>query len=113
MRVTICEDKNDLGKQAAKTGAESIKEAIAKKGMANLAFVTGLSQIQTLNYLKQEDIDWSKVNIFFLDEYIGIAKDHKASSYNFLQDHFLSSIGKFGSIHPIDGDVDKTEQTLK
>ena len=114
MRITICEDKNDLGLEAAKTGAEKIREAIAEKGSANLAFVTGTSQIQTLKFLAmQENIDWTKVNVFFLDEYIGIPKSHKASSYNFLNDHFLSSLKSIGSIHKIDGDKDKIKETLE
>lgn len=114
MRVTICEDRKDLGAQAAKTGAESIRATIAEKGCANLAFVTGTSQIQTLQSLsKEKDIDWSKVNIFFLDEYLGIEKNHRASSYNFLNDHFLSFLPKLNSIHPINGEIDKIDETLK
>lgn len=114
MRLTICEDRMDLGVQAAKTGAEEIREAIAKNGCANLAFVTGTSQIQTLNALsKEEGIDWSKVNVFFLDEYVGISKDHKASSYNFLNDAFLSKIPPVGSITRINPDKSKVHETIK
>lgn len=113
MRITICENRNDLGFQAAKTGANEIRAAIAKNGCANLAFVTGTSQIQTLKYLaKEQNIDWSKVNIFFLDEYIGIPKDHKASSFNFLNDEFLSFLPKVGSIHTINADENKITETL-
>lgn len=114
MRITICEDRNDLGTQAAKTGAVAIRDTIAEKGCANLAFVTGTSQIQTLKALsKEQNIDWSKVNIFFLDEYIGIEKNHRASSFNFLNDEFLSFIPKVGSIHPIDAEESHIDQTLK
>ena len=113
MKITICEDKNELGREAAKTGAEEIRKAIEKKGNANLAFVTGTSQIQTLKSLAQEgNIDWSKVNIFFLDEYLGIPKDHRASSYNFLNDHFLKFLPKESHIHPIDGEIENVEKTL-
>ena len=68
MRITICDDKKELGRQAAKRGAEEIRIAIAKHGYANVAFVTGLSQVETLRNLRTENVDWSKVNIFFLEK---------------------------------------------
>lgn len=113
MRIIICEDKNDLGKQAAKTGAEKINNTIAKKGFANVAFVTGNSQIQTLKNLRDADIEWDKVNVFLLDEFIGITKSDKASSLVFLTDNLLKYLPSIGSIHPIDSDSKKTEETLK
>lgn len=114
MRITICDDKKELGKQAAKKGAEHIKNAISEKGFANVAFVTGSSQIETLKHLRHEkDIDWKAVNIFFLDEYMGIPDNHKASSLIFLSDNFLSYIEKPLSIHPIEKSVDKIDETLK
>lgn len=112
MRITICDDKKELGRQAAKKGADEIKEAISKKGFANVAFVTGLSQVETLKNLRNEAIEWSKVNIFFLDEYVGIAKDHKASSLNFLRENFLSFISEPCTIHPIDREEENIEKTL-
>ncbi|MBO5770325.1 MAG: 6-phosphogluconolactonase [Spirochaetales bacterium] len=112
MRITICDDKKELGRQAAKRGAEEIRIAIAKHGYANVAFVTGLSQVETLRNLRTENVDWSKVNIFFLDEYIGIPKDHKASSLNFLRENFLSFIDEPCSIHPIDREEENIEATL-
>ena len=39
-----------------------------------------LSLLQMLEYLvKEEDVDWSKVTCFHLDEYIGVTESHKAS----------------------------------
>jgi len=113
MRIVICEDKIDLGIQAAKVGAEKIRKAIEEKGSANVAFVTGSSQIQTLKNLREEDIAWDKVNVFLLDEYIGIAKDHKASSLVFLKDNLLDFLPAIGSVHPINSDAKKTEETIK
>ena len=113
MRIVICEDKIDLGVQAAKLGAEKIGKAINERGQANIAFVTGNSQIQTLKNLREADIDWSRVNIFLLDEYIGISKDHKASSIVFLRDNLLNYLDNIGSVHPIGNDSNKVAETLK
>ena len=72
MRVTICDSKKEIGLCAAKEGAAYINEAVNARGEANVVFVTGKSQVDTLFNLAKQDIDWSKVNIFHLDEFIGL-----------------------------------------
>lgn len=111
MRVTICDDKIDLGYLAAKQGAQNIISTIRDRGTANVVFVTGKSQMEMLANLVKQDIPWDKVNIFHLDEFIGLSKDHPASSSSFLAQNFLKYIPKPLSYHPIDGntkDLDKT-----
>ncbi len=101
MRITICENKLELGYQAAILGRHHIKSTILKKGAANVAFVTGTSQLEMLKSLRTLDIDWSKVNVFLLDEFIGLPDGHKASSETFLKENFLSYLPTIGSFHPI------------
>lgn len=114
MLITICDDKNSLGAIAAEKGATFIREAIKKRGECNAAFVTGKSQIATLKALaKEKDIDWSKVNVFLLDEFIGLEKGHKASSSTFLYEYFLNLIPGVNSFHAICPDEDKVDQTIK
>ncbi len=114
MRITICEDKLELGTQAAILGRHHIKSTILKKGRANVAFVTGSSQIETLKALRSLDIDWSHVNAFLLDEFIGLEDGHKASSETFLKENFLNYIPQIGSFHPISRskDYEKTLQKM-
>ena len=83
MRITICENKIELGAQAAAMGRYHINAAIQKQGRANVAFVTGTSQMEMLKALRSMEIDWSKVNIFLLDEFVGLPDGHKASSETF------------------------------
>ena len=65
MLITICDDKNALGEQAAARGGWLIRKAIAERGECNVAFVTGTSQVATLKALALESkIDWTKVNVF-------------------------------------------------
>ncbi len=101
MRITICEDKIELGHQAAILGRHYIKSAIKDKGFANVAFVTGTSQLGLLGSLRTLDIEWDKVNVFLLDEFIGLSDGHKASSETFLTENFLKYIPAIGSFHPI------------
>lgn len=112
MRITICENKLELGYQAAILGRHHIKSTILKKGAANIAFVTGTSQLEMLKSLRTLDIDWSKVNVFLLDEFIGLPDGHKASSETFLKENFLAYLPTIGSFHPISRDHDY-RKTLK
>ena len=80
MDVKILEDKFALGKAAAALGAAKIREAIAKKGYANVILATGASQFEMLEaLLTEKDIDWSVVKFFHLDEYVGLPITHPAS----------------------------------
>ena len=97
MRITICENKIELGAQAAAMGRYHINAAIQKQGRANVAFFTGTSQMEMLKALRSMEIDWSKVNIFLLDEFIGLPDGHKASSETFLKEYFLSYLTPVGS----------------
>lgn len=114
MLITVCDDKNSLGEQAAERGGRFIRKAIAEKGECNVAFVTGKSQIATLKCLALETrIDWRKVNVFLLDEFIGLEKGHQASSSTFLYQNFLNLIGGVNSFHAISSDEKKIDETLK
>ena len=92
MEIKIFETPVELGKVAAKQSAEIINEAIANKGKARIALSTGASQFETINALTKMDVDWSKVEMFHLDEYIGLPESHPASFRKYLKERFLSKI---------------------
>lgn len=109
-KTIICETKAELGFHAGKSATFYLKKAIEENGQANLVMATGTAQYDTLEYLiNQKDIDWSKVVMFHLDEYIGIGSDHPASFVKFLTDRFLHHIPKLRKTHLIDGleDINK------
>jgi glucosamine-6-phosphate deaminase len=92
MEIVISENNLELGKSAAQKGADLIKEAIAEKGEANIIVATGASQFEMLEVLVKEDIDWSGVTGFHLDEYIGIDENHPASFRKYLKERFVSKV---------------------
>ena len=112
MRINICENKIELGQQAASLGRHCIKSTIEKYGRANVAFVTGTSQLGLLTALREKDLQWDKVNVFLLDEFVGLPDGHKASSETFLKENFLDYLPSIGSFHPISRSRD-TKTTLK
>ncbi len=65
--------KANSGAAAAALGAEAIQRAIAERGSANVVVATGASQFEMLEALvKHDEVDWSRVTGFHLDEYVGI-----------------------------------------
>ena len=105
MEVQIFQDKNSLGRAAAARGAAYIREALEKNGRAHIIVATGASQFEMLSALtKEPGIDWSKVNIFHLDEYIGLPEDHPAGFRKYIRERFIAHLPvKPASFHPVNG----------
>lgn len=92
-KTIICESKKELGRLAGTRATHYLQQAIQSNGQANLVMATGTSQYDTLAYLiTQKDIDWSKVVMFHLDEYIGINSEHPASFARYLKERFLDHL---------------------
>ena len=113
MRVTICDSRKELGRLAAREGASDINKAIEERGEANVVFVTGKSQVETLLNLAKAPVDWSKVNVFHLDEFIGLKKTSVSSSRFFLNEFFLKHISKVKNYYPIDSSEAKLDETVR
>lgn len=92
MKVNVFNNSEALGKAAAEYSAKILQKVIAEKGKARLLLSTGSSQFDTLKVLVKLDIDWSKVEMFHLDEYVGLSDAHPASFRRYLKDRFTSLI---------------------
>jgi glucosamine-6-phosphate deaminase len=111
MKVIISETKEELGQNAGTYAATIIKESIERQGYANMILATGTSQFDTLNQLVAErNIDWSKVRMFHLDEYIGLSVTHPASFRKYLQERFLSKVPPLNAVYLINGENDLGEE---
>jgi len=110
MKVIQATDPQELGMKAGQAAANLIKKAIHEKGEANIILATGTSQFETLNQLLSEDIDWAKVHLFHLDEYLGIPITHPASFRKYLKERFIDKAGTLASYHLIDGETDPNEE---
>ncbi|GAB3806614.1 glucosamine-6-phosphate deaminase [Spirosoma humi] len=106
MKVIITPDKYELGNEAAKYASELIREAILVKGQANIILATGTSQFETLDRLTSEDIDWSKVTMFHLDEYVDLPVTHRASFRKYLSERFIEKVSPLKAVHLINGEGD-------
>jgi glucosamine-6-phosphate deaminase len=107
--LKIFNDKKSLSKAAADHAASAIREAIAAKGSARIVAATAASQIDFLDALTQEPgIDWSKVEAFHLDEYIGITIFHPGSFRKMLMEQLVQKTG-ITNYHLLDGEHDAAE----
>ena len=104
MEIRICENSETLGKSAAKYVAEVLKDAIDKNGSARIVLSTGASQFDTLKALvKEEGIRWDCVEMFHLDEYVGLPETHGASFRKYLKERFVEKVGTLKAVHFVDG----------
>ena len=111
MEVKIIETKEELGRQAARAGADTIRQALQKNGAANIILATGASQFEMLDVLAQEDIDWGKVTGFHLDEYAQMPMTHAASFRRYLKERFLDKLpSPLREFHFINGEGDCAEE---
>lgn len=107
MNIDIQKNRKLLGIEAGKKAASIIRATIAEKGAANIILATGASQFETLKRLATEKgIDWGKVVMFHLDEYIGLPENHKASFRKYLRERFLDKLPDLKSAFLIDGEID-------
>jgi glucosamine-6-phosphate deaminase len=94
MLLRLFSDKISLGRAAAKQAATAIRSAIAKQGQARIIAATAASQIEFLDALTNaEDIDWTRVEAFHLDEYIGLPITHPGSFRKMLMERLVARTG--------------------
>ena len=86
MKLKIFETKEKMGKAAAEHAASLINAAIAERGSARILLSTGASQFPFFEWFVKEDIAWDKVEMFHLDEYVGIDPEHPASFNKYLRE---------------------------
>lgn len=111
LTVKIFDSRDEMGKVAGTEAAAKIKELIAKKGEVNMIFAAAPSQNEVLATLvADKEIDWSKVNAFHMDEYIGLNPEAPQAFGNFLRDRLFGLV-PFKSVNYIAADNETPEET--
>jgi glucosamine-6-phosphate deaminase len=107
--IKIFNDKIQLGEAAARHAASAIERAISGHGRARIIAATGMSQFEFLNALtKTPGVDWTKVEMFHLDEYVGLPATHPASFRKYLLERLIEPAG-ITRYHLLDGESDPVE----
>lgn len=106
MECNIFTTSQEMGKHAAEKVADLIRKTVSEKGKARLLVSTGQSQFEFFEEItKMEDIPWESVEIFHLDEYIGLPITHPASFRKYLKERFIDKINP-AEMHYISGEGD-------
>jgi glucosamine-6-phosphate deaminase len=113
MLLRVFEDRASLGKAAAEQAATALRHAITENGSARMIAATAASQLEFLSALtKTPGIDWSKVEAFHLDEYIGLPITHPGSFRKMLMEQLVSKTG-ISKYHLLDGDAPDPAEVVR
>jgi glucosamine-6-phosphate deaminase len=106
LSVQVFDTLDDLAADAAQEVNEFLGETLRQKGSAAAILATGNSQIHFLKRLVALDgVDWSKITLFHMDEYLGIDANHKASFRKYMRER-VQTLVKPKAFHFLEGDVD-------
>lgn len=110
--ITGYQTNEELGRAAAAEASGVIQRAVRERGIANVILATGNSQLSFLEALREDkSVAWQNVNVFHMDEYIGIDPNHPASFPLFLRKHFLAYVN-VKAFFPVSGQSKAVETTI-
>lgn len=92
MIIHVYRTPEEMGNEAARLIAEKLNAAIAQKGEARLLLSTGASQFEMMDALTHMPVDFAKVTMFHLDEYVALPVTHIASFRKYLQERFVDKV---------------------
>ena len=106
VRVKTYVDRAAASQGAAAHAGETIRAVLAERGSCRIVAATGTSQIEFLRALTAADgIDWRRVEMFHLDEYVGLPLAHPASFRKYLLERLIGPSG-VTKYHLLDGERD-------
>jgi glucosamine-6-phosphate deaminase len=106
LKVKVFETRSDMGRNAARDVSQTIKELLKQKDFINNIFAAAPSQNEFLSTLsKEEGIDWSRINAFHMDEYVGLHKNAPQRFGEFLRRRIFDKVS-FNEVYYIDGEAD-------
>ena len=85
LTVRVFDSRQSMGEAAAEHAAKWIRELCETKDEINIIFAAAPSQNEFLKELSKKDVDWSRINAFHMDEYIGLPEDAPQGFANFLR----------------------------
>jgi glucosamine-6-phosphate deaminase len=109
LRVRVLPDRMQAGTFAAAAAAQSLRAAITRQGSARIIVASAPSQNELIAGLAAAmGIDWSRVTIFHLDEYVGLPPDHAASFSEYQRRTLLARVTP-SAFHGIRGESSAPE----
>jgi glucosamine-6-phosphate deaminase len=102
MHISVAESREVMGRLAAEQAAKHLQEAVARHGLARVAFAAAPSQDEFLAALRQDEtIAWDKVMAFHLDEYAGLPPVAPQRFARYLDQHLFDYVA-LKEVHYLD-----------
>lgn len=109
LTVKVFNTRSEMGEVAAAEAARVINQMLDEKDALNIIFAAAPSQNEFLNALVQAEIDWSRINAFHMDEYVGLHPDAPQGFANFLKDRVFDKVN-FKSVNCLNGNAEDAEK---
>ncbi len=105
LSVQVYQSETKMAMAAAQLVQSYLQDVLSRQGRAAITLATGNSQIKFLEALfALEGVDWSRINFFHLDEYLGIDAAHTASFRRYLRTQVERRVNP-AAFHYIEGDA--------
>jgi glucosamine-6-phosphate deaminase len=109
LKVEAYESTEAMGRGAAESAADSLRNLAKQRETVAVIFATGASQMATLEALTSiPGLPWDKVMGFHMDEYLGISDDHPASFRRYLRERLTDKV-KMRQFYEVDGTSGNSE----
>lgn len=104
--VHVFASQDELSEAVAGEVRDYLRTTLQRQGEATAILATGNSQIRFLARLVSAGgVDWSRVTLFHMDEYLGISGEHPASFRRYMRER-VASLVKPKAFHYLQGDCD-------
>jgi glucosamine-6-phosphate deaminase len=111
--VKVYASRKEMGNAAGREIAETMRKLLAEREEIHMIFAAAPSQNETLAALVAEpDIDWTRVNAYHMDEYVGLSGDAPQSFSTYLREHIFGLV-PFKSVNCIGGAADAEEECAR
>jgi len=105
LEVRVFSTQEELALAASLAAVAHLRAVLEAQDQAAVIFATGNSQIRFLDHLAAgTEIDWSRITMFHMDEYLGIAPDHPASFRRYLRERVQARL-KPRAFHYLEGEA--------
>ncbi|HTG44090.1 MAG TPA: 6-phosphogluconolactonase, partial [Verrucomicrobiae bacterium] len=103
--VRVYRTELEMAQEVAIIAQDHLQKVISQQGKARVILATGNSQINFLEALiALGGVEWSKLTLFHMDEYLGISRDHTASFRKYMRERVEARV-RPGQFHYLEGDA--------
>jgi glucosamine-6-phosphate deaminase len=112
LSVSVADTPDELATTAADEFARAVTAALAERQTVSVVLATGNSQLSFAEHVTaRDDIDWSRISLFHMDEYRGMPADHPASFRRWMREQVVAKV-PLRAFHPIEGDREDVSAEL-